>query len=182
MNKKTLLHVCCAPCLIYPLKFLRDKGYDVTCFFYNPNIHPYSEFKRRLETLISYTRIVMVPLVVDSSYDIESFIEGQLAKKDERCLFCYKVRIERSVEQAKKDGFANFTTTLLYSKYQKHEKIKEICEDICRKKGVDFLYFDFREGWQTGILESKALNMYRQTYCGCIFSEKESQKLSLAEK
>ncbi len=176
MNSRTLLHICCAPCLIYPLKVLREKGYDVTGFFYNPNIHPYSEFKRRLETLLTYARMVMLPVVVDSSYDLESFIGGQIESKAERCIFCYRTRIEKATERAQKDGFSNFTTTLLYSKYQKHEKIREICEELCGKYNLNFLYFDFREGWSEGVRKSKDLNLYRQNYCGCIFSEKERHR------
>ncbi|MCX7856511.1 MAG: epoxyqueuosine reductase QueH [Deltaproteobacteria bacterium] len=176
MKDKILLHICCAPCLIYPLKVLRESKYDVVGFFYNPNIHPYSEYKRRLETLVNYSKIVLLPLIVDTSYDVESFLEGQLKNRDERCLFCYSIRLEKAFEWAKKNGFINLTTTLLYSKYQKHEKIKGIGYELSRVYDINFLYFDFREGWQEGVLESKALNMYRQNYCGCIFSEREKFK------
>lgn len=176
MKDKILLHICCAPCLIYPLRILRERGYDVMGFFYNPNIHPYSEFKKRLETLVTYSKIVMLPLTVDTSYDLEAFIEGQIKHRDDRCSFCYKTRLKRAFEWASKNNFTNLTTTLLYSKYQKHEKIKEICDELSAEYGVKFVYEDFRQGWHEGILESKAINMYRQNYCGCIFSEKERYK------
>ncbi|MCS7281184.1 MAG: epoxyqueuosine reductase QueH [Desulfobacterota bacterium] len=173
MKDSLLLHVCCAPCLIYPLKVLREEGYEVTGFFFNPNIHPFSEFKKRLETLLSYSKVALFRLITDLSYDLESFLEGQLANKEKRCLYCYKIRMERTFEQALKDGFKNVTTTLLYSKYQKHETLKELCQELSKAYGINFVYFDFRTGWQMGLSESKALNMYRQNYCGCIFSEKE---------
>jgi predicted adenine nucleotide alpha hydrolase (AANH) superfamily ATPase len=176
MRDRLLLHICCAPCLIYPLRVLRGEGYDVTGFFYNPNIHPYGEFKRRLTTLLEYSKIVLLPIVVDYSYDLESFLEGQIRNRDDRCLFCYRTRLERAFDKAKTDGFPNLTTTLLYSKYQKHERIKEMCEEISKKCGVNFIYIDFRKGWKEGVIESKALNMYRQNYCGCIFSERERYK------
>lgn len=168
--------MCCAPCLIYPLKALRERGYDVTCFFYNPNIHPYSEFKKRLETLINYSKVALFPLRVDDSYELESFIGGQIRNMDKRCIFCYRERLERTYKLAAKEGFSKVTTTLLYSKYQKHEEIKKICEELSLKYGVEFLYFDFREGWAQGVSASKALNIYRQNYCGCIFSELERSR------
>lgn len=173
MSNRVLIHVCCAPCLVYPLKVLREEGYEVTGFFYNPNIHPFSEYRRRLETLINYSRFVMLPLRVDDSYDLKFFLKGQIENMERRCIFCYRIRLERAYEAAKNEGFPRITTTLLYSKHQKHEAIREICEELSSKHGIEFLYFDFRKGWKEGIEESKALNLYRQSYCGCIFSEAE---------
>jgi epoxyqueuosine reductase len=170
---KVLLHICCAPCTIYPLKELRKEGNEVTGFFYNPNIHPYTEFQKRLQTLENYAKIVFLPLTVEKGYDLEQFLRGALDLGKDRCLFCYRVRLERAFRQAVASEADAVTTTLLYSRYQRHEDIRSIGEELSQSHSLPFLYRDFRTGWNAGIQESKQLNMYRQNYCGCIFSERE---------
>lgn len=172
-GKRILLHICCAPCSIYTVKELRREGAEVSGYFYNPNIHPYTEFSKRLATLREYAKIALLPLAVDSSYELEAFLAGALALGRDRCLFCYRMRLERAFQKAAEGGFDAVTTTLLYSRYQRHDDIKGIGEELSAAHGVPFLYRDFRTGWQEGINESKGLNMYRQQYCGCILSEKE---------
>jgi len=173
---RVLLHICCAPCCIYTLKTLREEGFDVTGYFFNPNIHPYTEFNKRLETLDNYARLTLLPLVVDKEYNLRDFLKGALDYGEDRCLFCYHIRLEKAFQTATKDGYKGVTTTLLYSKYQRHDDIKKIGETLSDKYGLPFLYRDFRLGWKQGIEESKRLNMYRQNYCGCIFSEFEGHK------
>ena len=172
-GKKILMHACCAPCSIYTLKQLREEGAEVTGYFYNPNIHPYTEFTKRLTTLREYAKIVMMPLLVDDQYELEVFLSGALPLGRDRCLFCYRMRLERAFKKAAEGGFDAVTTTLLYSRYQRHDDIKRIGEEFSAVYNISFVYRDFRAGWQEGINESKRLNMYRQQYCGCIFSEKE---------
>lgn len=142
-------------------------------YFYNPNIHPYSEFKKRLQTLENYSKIAMLPLYVDRSYDLEMFLKGALERGDDRCLFCYRVRLEAAYEKAVESGADAVTTTLLYSKHQHHDDIRAVGEELSRSNGIPFLYEDFRKGWKEGITQSQSLNMYRQNYCGCIFSERD---------
>ncbi|MDD3844843.1 MAG: epoxyqueuosine reductase QueH [Syntrophorhabdaceae bacterium] len=168
-----LLHICCAPCSIYTLKELRREGAMVSGYFYNPNIHPCTEFSKRLSTLKEYARVALMPLAVDASYELENFLAGALALGKDRCLFCYRMRLEKAFQKAVDGGFDALTTTLLYSRYQRHDDIKRIGEELSAAFGVPFLYRDFRPGWQEGIEGSKKLGMYRQQYCGCIFSEKE---------
>ena len=172
-GKKVLLHICCAPCTIFTLKALREEGADVQGYFYNPNIHPLTEWKRRLATLQEYSRFALLPLDVDHSYDLEVFLAGTLARGKDRCLFCYRLRLEKAFQKGLETKADAVTTTLLYSKYQRHEDIRCIGEELSASYGIPFYYRDFRTGWQEGVDESKALNMYRQPYCGCIFSEKE---------
>jgi predicted adenine nucleotide alpha hydrolase (AANH) superfamily ATPase len=172
-DKKVLLHICCAPCSIYVLGRLREEGADVSGYFYNPNIHPYTEFLKRSTTLTNYAGIMLLPLVVDMAYDLEDFLKGTLALGKDRCLFCYRMRLEKAVLRGAAEGVDAVTTTLLYSKHQRHEDIIAIGGELSKKHGIPFLYEDFRAGWKEGIEKSKALNMYRQPYCGCIFSEKE---------
>lgn len=170
---KVLLHICCAPCSLYAVRRLREEKEEVLGWFYNPNIHPYTEYMKRLTTLESYAKVSLLPLLVDREYDLEGFLRGALDRGKERCLFCYRLRLEKAFLKGSEMGVDWVSTTLLYSKYQRHEEIKTMGEELARKYGVPFLYRDFRKGWKEGIEESKALNMYRQPYCGCIFSEKE---------
>jgi len=172
-KRKVLLHVCCAPCSIYPLGRLRAEGAEVSGYFYNPNIHPYTEFLKRMTTLTNYAEISLLPLAVDMGYDLEDFLKGALALGKDRCLFCYRMRLEKAFRKGAEEGMDAVTTTLLYSKHQRHEEIREIGSELAQKHGVPFLYEDFRAGWKEGIEKSKAVNMYRQPYCGCIFSENE---------
>jgi len=172
-DKKVLLHICCAPCSIHTLKELRKEGAEVSGFFYNPNIHPYTEFLKRLETLDNYAGITLLPLAVDTSYDLETFLRGTLEYGKDRCLFCYRMRLEGTFRKGIETGAGAITTTLLYSKYQRHDDIKTIGEELSNTYGIPFLYRDFRKGWKEGVEESKRINMYRQQYCGCIFSEKD---------
>jgi epoxyqueuosine reductase len=172
-GKKVLLHICCAPCSIYVLRQLRAEGCEVFGYFFNPNIHPYTEFLKRLVTLENYAKISLLPLAVDKEYDLAGFLKGALGLGKDRCLFCYRMRLTRTFEKALKEGMDAVSATLLYSRHQRHEEIKAIGEELSEKYAIPFLYRDFRAGWKEGIEESKALNMYRQPYCGCIFSEHE---------
>lgn len=173
---KVLLHICCAPCSIYTLGELRKECAEVTGYFYNPNIHPYTEFLKRLETLENYAKTSLLPLAVDTSYELETFLKGALEYGKDRCLFCYRIRLEKTFQKAVELKTDAVSTTLLYSKYQRHDDIKAIGEELSKQHNVPFLYRDFRAGWKEGVEESKRLNMYRQKYCGCIFSEKERFK------
>ena len=170
---KALIHICCANCLIYPLKTLREEGWDVMGFFYNPNIHPYQEYQRRLEAMREYEKEAAIQVIYRDEYDLEEFLRGVAFREDERCRFCYHLRLEATALVAKRGKFDAFTSTLLHSRHQNHELIKTIGEQIGKEQGVQFLYQDFRDGWKEGIEESKTLGLYRQSYCGCIYSEKE---------
>jgi predicted adenine nucleotide alpha hydrolase (AANH) superfamily ATPase len=170
---KGLIHICCANCLIYPLTRWRGEGWKVTGFFYNPNIHPYQEYRRRLETVREYERRAGLRVIYRDDYDLEEFLRGVVYREQERCRYCYFFRLEATARRAKREGSDGFTTTLLYSKHQNHSLIREMGESLAEQFSVPFHYEDFREGWQEGIRESKALGLYRQQYCGCIYSEKE---------
>ena len=170
---KILLHICCAPCAIYPLKILKQEGFDVMGFFYRHNIHPYRECQRREETLKSFAASEDLRVVYQKGYDMEGFIRNVAFREKDRCNFCYHDRLQATARVAKKGKFDGFTSTLLYSKFQKHEAIEQVGESIGKTEGIPFFYRDFRKGWKEGITVSKERNMYRQPYCGCIYSEKE---------
>lgn len=170
---RILLHMCCGPCTIYPLGKLRSQQWSVHGFFYNPNIHPYQEFRKRLETLESFAQTEQFPLIIRYDYDLEEFLRQVVFRESRRCFHCYSVRLEAAAHLAKKSRFDAFTTTLLYSKHQKHDLIRSIAQEASRKYGIPFHYEDFREGWKEGQEKAKSLGLYRQQYCGCIYSEKE---------
>ena len=174
--KKILMHTCCAPCSTYVIKRLREEGYeDITSFWYNPNIQPYDEYKHRLETLKEYTKMVNVPLVMQDYYNLNEFLQAVANYNGIRCEYCYRMRLEMSVKYAKENGFDCFTTTLLVSPYQKHDILKKVCEDLSQEYGIEFVYYDFREGYYEGQQLAKDAGLYRQKYCGCIFSRDEAE-------
>jgi hypothetical protein len=170
---KILLHTCCAPCTIYPLRRLRDEGLTVMGYFYRHNIHPYTECLRRQETLEVFADREDLKLIVQEGYDLEGFVRNVVYREQDRCRHCYFDRLRSAARIARKGKFDAFTSTLLYSKYQKHEMIREIGAAIAQETGVPFYYQDFRPNWKAGIEASKRAGMYRQAYCGCIYSEKE---------
>jgi len=170
---KILLHMCCAPCALYPLQRLRKEGHEVFGFFYNPNIHPYQEYLRRLEAVKEIEEKLKIRMIYQDRYELEDFLRKIVFREHERCRLCYHIRLDAAAQIAQKGKFNAFTSTLLGSKHQKHELIKEIGMAVGKERGVDFFYTDFREGWAEGRELSKSLELYRQQYCGCIFSEKE---------
>jgi predicted adenine nucleotide alpha hydrolase (AANH) superfamily ATPase len=170
---KLLLHICCAPCSIYPIRCLRGDGHDIIGFFHNSNIHPYTEYLKREETLSRYAQQIELQLIVSKTYDMEGFIRAVAFRETERCRYCYYDRLKATALLAQKSKFDAFSSTLLYSKFQKHEMIQSIGQALSIEIGIPFLYADFRAGWKEGIETSKQLGMYRQPYCGCIYSEKE---------
>jgi hypothetical protein len=170
---KLLLHICCGPCSIYPIRVLRENCFALSGFFSGGNIHPYTECLKRLDTLRTYAEQIELPLIVDQTYDLEGFLRNTTFRETERCRFCYYDRLTATAQIAKQEGFDTFSTTLLYSKYQKHDLIRAVGERVSQESGVPFHYQDFRPGWKEGVVLSKELGMYRQQYCGCIYSEKE---------
>jgi epoxyqueuosine reductase len=170
---KLLLHTCCGPCSIFPVRALRAEGVEPTGFFYPHNIHPYTECLRRRETLAGYAETIDLPLLYADGYDLEGFVRRSAFHETERCLICYRERLGATAALARAQGFAAFSSTLLYSRYQNHRALREIGEAAGSTAGVAFHYRDFRTGWQEGVDESRRLGMYRQKYCGCIYSEKE---------
>lgn len=170
---KILLHICCAPCAVYTVEKLRNEGHDIAGFFYNPNIHPYTEYKRRFATLEAFAEREKLQIIASSEYNIEEFLRNVVFRETNRCEYCYYDRLKQTAFTALREHFESFTTTILYSLYQKHNLVKDIGEHVGKEVGVPFYYYDFRVGWKEGIRKSKDMGLYRQPYCGCIYSEKE---------
>jgi predicted adenine nucleotide alpha hydrolase (AANH) superfamily ATPase len=170
---KILLHICCAPCVIYPLEVLAGARHYVHGFFYNPNIHPYQEYARRLSALKDLAASLELPVIWDENYDLEGFLRLVAFREEERCRFCYHLRLSAAARVARGGKFEAFTSTLLFSKFQKHELIREVGQQVAREVGLPFYYEDFRHGWAAGRAKTKELGLYRQQYCGCVFSERD---------
>jgi predicted adenine nucleotide alpha hydrolase (AANH) superfamily ATPase len=173
-KKDLLVHICCAPCLAYPLEVLEDlrKGGGIGKLkgvFFNPNIHPANEFARRRDAVVEYTSQKNLDVDIYEDFDMNTWLRFQ-GEPDERCVMCYSVRMEKTAQLAAEGGFNAFTTTLLVSPYQKHELIRELGKEFARLYGVEFYYHDFREGFRRGQQLAREAGIYRQKYCGCALS------------
>lgn len=168
-----LLHMCCGPCSTYSCKRFRELGYSLTGYFYNPNIHPYKEFARRMETLRQFCEKENIPLHISKSYELKEYLRNVMSDLDNRCALCYRIRLDEAARKAKELGFSKFATTLAISPYQNHELLREEGEKAAARHGVEFVYEDLRPGFRESAQLSRSMGLYRQPYCGCIFSERE---------
>ena len=170
---KLLVHICCAPCFIAPYQDLKLQGMNIQGYWFNPNIHPYTEYRMRLQTLKDYAEAEGIPILYHDEYALDEFIQRANTNLAARCSQCYTWRLQRTAMAAAENGFTAFTSTLLYSRYQDHQSIIEVAERLAKQYGIEFYYQDYRELWNKGIELSKQKAMYRQKYCGCIYSERD---------
>ena len=171
---KLLMHTCCAPCSVYCIDTLRKEGIEPTFYWYNPNIHPYTEYKARRDCLKEYANSINVQAIFEEDYGLDEFCREAVKDLKARCTnYCYPVRLRKTFEYAKENGYDTVTTTLLYSIYQKHDFIKAYMEKVSKEFGIDFLYRDFRVGFWEGHQKAHDIGLYMQKYCGCIFSEED---------
>ena len=180
-----LLHACCAPCSSYVLEYLSEY-FNITVFYYNPNITEESEYRKRTaeeQRLISEMPLKNPVRFIEGKYDPESFFkmaEGLEAVPEggERCFKCYRLRIAETADTAKKLGFDFFTTTLSISPLKNAQKLNEIGGEEAERVGVPYLFSDFkkREGYKRSIQLSAQYGLYRQNYCGCVFSKRETEE------
>ena len=166
---KLLLHMCCAPCSVYPVSVLKSEGIQIEGLFFNPNIHPIEEFNKRKENVEIFSKAENIPVHFFDDFDQESW-ENFSGEESDRCRMCYTIRLEKAALYAAENNFDAFTTTLLVSPYQKHELIKDIGEYMGKKYDVLFYYRDFRPGFREGQGKAKEMGLYRKKYCGCIVS------------
>lgn len=178
---KILLHTCCAPCLIHPRGVLEAMGFEVVPYFYNPNIHPFREYRERYFSLLDYCRDNGIDLKA-GPYDMELFLEKAAAvsppERPSRCAACYRIRLDRTALEARRLGIGRFASTLLVSPYQDQELIRRAGEAAAIEHGVPFHFEDMTSGFREGEEASRRLGLYRQSYCGCVFSEKERYQKS----
>lgn len=183
-RKNLLLHACCAPCSSYVLEYLTD-FFDISLLYYNPNIFPESEYLKRVEQvkkLLSEIPLKSSVRLVEGRYDPKEFFElskglETVPEGGERCFKCYRLRLEEAAREAKKGGFDYFTTTLSISPHKNADKLNEIGEELEGQYGVKYLYADFKKknGYKRSIELSRIYGLYRQDYCGCVFSKRQRE-------
>lgn len=179
-KKNLLLHCCCAPCSSYSFLYLSDK-FHITAYFYNPNIMPKEEHDKRLAELKRLIKEMELDIEVIEEYDdefkrISKGLENE-PERGKRCTLCYELRLRKCALLAKKLGFDCFSTTLSISPYKDAKRLNEIGFNLESEIDVEYLYLDLKknDGYKKSIELSKKYNLYRQNYCGCIFSKKEGQ-------
>ena len=170
---KTLLHICCAPCANQCIEVLKNESIEVTGFWYNPNIHPFTEYRARRNCLRDYAQEIGLPLIEKNDYALRPFVREVASDIANRCVKCYEMRLFETAKAAKENGFDSFTSSLFISPYQNHELMKEVAERVAAEYGVQFLYRDFREVFKAGQTFAREHEFYMQKYCGCVFSEEE---------
>lgn len=170
--KKILLHTCCGPCFLGVFEGIKDKDFEITNFFYNPNIYPKEEYQKRKENLSKVVGEKGTEFL-EGEYDPDEYdksVSGLELAFPKRCESCYKLRLEKTAEVAKQNGFDLFSTTLLVSPYQQHAKLREIGEELALKYNIEFYYQDFRLHFREGQNLARDHEIYRQKYCGCKYS------------
>ncbi|MFA5628938.1 MAG: epoxyqueuosine reductase QueH [Dehalococcoidales bacterium] len=173
MKKSILIHCCCAHCTAYTVQYWQEQGYDVTALWYNPNIHPYMEHQYRLEAMETLAKNLNFKLIVVEGYDFVEYFRRVVGHETERCGLCFDMRLSKTVETATELGINYFTSTLLISHQQKHDLLKEMCEKLSQDSKSTFLYADLRKRYSDSRRITKPMDLYRQQYCGCVYSEWE---------
>lgn len=185
------MHICCANCSIYPLKSLKEDGHTLTGFWFNPNIHPYIEYKHRLDAVKKLEALWNsedtnphirhlekrsqggLKIEYIDYYGLKEYLRNVVGNEAKRCEYCYTVRLKETAKRAKDINADAFTTTLLVSPYQKFDMIVEIGRALQDKYSVEFYMDDLRKGFYKGKRIAKTLGLYQQQYCGCVYSEME---------
>lgn len=169
------MHTCCAPCSVMCIETLRQEGIEPVLYWYNPNIHPATEYKMRKNTLVEYAKSIDVKLLINNEYGLRRFItelEGDFSAPH-RCGKCYDLRLTETARFAAENGFTHFTSTLFVSPYQNHDLMAEVAQRAAREYGVEFLHRDFRPYFREGQDKAREMGLYMQKFCGCIFSEED---------
>ena len=172
---KLLLHTCCAPCSVQCIETLAEEEISPALLWYNPNIHPFTEYSSRRDSLCAFAKDRELPLIIEEEYGLRSFIKGvsSIGEDANRCAYCYRVRLEKTVRLAAEKAYDAFSTTLLISPYQNHDLLRQTGEELAALCHIEFLYRDFRPRFRKGREQAREAGYYMQKYCGCIFSEEE---------
>lgn len=196
---RLLIHTCCANCAIYPLQRLRTLGIDYTGIWFNPNIQPFEEYQSRLNSLKRLSEEWRFPVIYNDNHDMKLFLRTILESPEDllleehlnieailekapygkRCQHCYSLRLEETARTAKDSGFDAFSTTLLVSPYQGFDVIVKTGKELAERYNIEFFFEDFRTGYRDGMKVSREMGLYRQKYCGCIFSKIERNSKGL---
>ena len=168
-----LLHCCCGPCSLYGTARLLAEGYRPALFFANPNIHPYREYDARREGLMAVAHLRGLPFLLEPAYEPEEFFRRVSFHEEDRCRHCYELRLGRAAAKAREAGYGRFGTTLLTSPYQNRDLLIAIGRCLADQHGLIFHEADWRPGFRASQAEAKELGIYRQKYCGCLYSERD---------
>jgi predicted adenine nucleotide alpha hydrolase (AANH) superfamily ATPase len=171
--KKVLVHICCAHCAAYTVEYWRQQEYEVDGYWYNPNIHPFTEHQARLASVRELSQKLHFPLIEEDGYEMPEYFRQITGHEDDRCRYCFDMRLRSTAAAAKKNSYDAFTSTLLISPHQEHEILREIGQKVSRETGVEFLYADLRKRYSDSRHITKPMELYRQQYCGCLYSEWE---------
>jgi len=172
---RLVVHVCCAPCLAATLPAFRERG-EVLPFFYNPNIHPLLEFRKRLKALDVFAEREGIEIEADREYGLARFLGLVAPDGTGRCAACYRERLGRTARYAREQAADAFSTTMLCSTHQDHDAVRSAGQDAADEAGVAFLSVDLRGRAADGLAAAKKMGLYHQQYCGCIFSEYDRYK------
>lgn len=168
---KILMHICCSNCALYPLQTFRKSGSRAVGLWYNPNIHPFAEYRARLQSLRTLQERWGLDVYYEGAYGAREFLAGITDSQADRCTHCYTLRMEHTARTARSQGFDAFTSTLLVSPFQKFDLLVQKGQEMAERHNIEFLAIDFRPGYREGMQLSRELGLYRQKYCGCIYSE-----------
>jgi predicted adenine nucleotide alpha hydrolase (AANH) superfamily ATPase len=173
MAKSLLLHCCCAHCTAYSISYWRQCGFEVSGLWYNPNIHPLSEHQSRLEAMQVIAGEMRMPLITLEGYELVEYLKRVVGDETKRCRHCFKLRLSKTAEVARQESFDVFTTSLLISPHQEHKLLRQVGEGLIGNSDAKFLYSDLRKRYSDSRHLTKGLNLYRQQYCGCLYSQWE---------
>ncbi len=173
-DNRLLMHICCAPCSGALLQRLGDEGFQISGFWFNPNIHPLEEWTRRRGSVADMAASLNLPMRWIDDIRQSEWLERWTPGDAGRCASCYDIRMDEAASMASREGFTLFTTSLLISPYQDHEAVRMAGEQAAQRHGITFLYRDFRPFYREGQNLARTRGWYMQKYCGCILSHAES--------
>ena len=175
--KKLLLHTCCAPCVTVPLERLKP-DFQITCYFYNPNIHPKKEYLKRLNELKKLLDDFHIKMIV-ADYEVKRWLQLVRGLEDvpeggKRCEVCFRMRLEQTARFARENNYDAFTTVMSISPHKNADLLNRIGNELSQEFGVDYIEANFKkkDGFKRSVELSKKYNLYRQNYCGCIYSQR----------
>jgi epoxyqueuosine reductase len=184
-EQRILLHLCCGPCAVWPVAFLRGQGYEVEGLWHNPNIHPFGEYQARLMSCRQFASVETMVLHEQAGYGLRSFLSAvwpDQTEKPERCEICYRLRLTGTASKAQALGIDAISTTLLVSPYQDQDRLAVLGREVAAAHGLTFVYHDWRGGFREAKVRSKEMGLYSQQYCGCLFSEQERFGLTKSDQ
>lgn len=170
---KILVHICCAPCALFCVPHLKGRFDEVLGLWYNPNIHPSTEYQKRLESVKKWAKETGANVIYEDTYELENFLRQLVYRESSRCRICYYLRLTKAALFARRGKFDYFTSTLLISPHQNQNLIIEVAKAVGEEYKVKPYLTSFREGWRESREYSKRMGLYHQNYCGCIYSEKD---------